>query len=363
MSSFRSRLAIVLSLVLTTALRGQLLEFSSDARSISLGQVYGGYDGFNSTCQFLLPKQEGFLEVEYGSRPFNWFSMEDLLYWHASLIFVPDQSQWFRFDYQRFNAGEFSVTEPTGPEVIDTKSPHEILLSFSYGRELFDGLFLNLTYKFYKEVDYPNFESSTLANVWRQASAHVGDLTLAYQHSFISERNFTTGVNLVAGISNLGTWIVDEKDRLFPITRFGRAGMIVSNALMNSEGNRIISAILTINYRRLLNMPESNWRNYWSGGVEVGAYDIAFLRASLRIDPFASVFGLSDKPLGSYGVGVRLPLEMVSSRLNGITLRFDYAAVPLDLAEPSGFFSTPDVKYNKVYGASISYNWSQGEIF
>jgi hypothetical protein len=363
MPSFRSRLVVILSLVLSNTLHSQLFEMSSDARSISLGQVYGGYDGFNSTCQFLSSKQERSLELEYGSRPVNWFSFEDMRYWHASLIFVPDQSQFFRFDYQRFDAGEFNVTGPTGPEVIDTKSPHEDLMSFSYGRELFDGLSLNLTYKFYKQSDYPDFESSTLANVWRQASAHVGDLTLAYRQSFISERNLTTRVVLVAGISNFGTWIVDDKDRLFPITRFGRVGMIVSNALLNSEGNRIMSAILTINYRRLLNMPESSWRNYWSGGVELGAYDMVFLRAGLRVDPFASVYGPSDKALGSYGVGLKLPLEMISRQLNGIVLKFDYTAVPLDLENPSGLSSTPEPKYNKTYGASITYNWSRGDIF
>lgn len=362
--TYRKQIAqtIFLTLICISPVFSQrmMFEYVTDARLASLGDnASGGFvDGYSLPLQSSYSLGRRITEVSYGSRVPIALRNLDTRSWHTSLFVPIDEKQTLTLFYHRLDWPTLYGTTAQDPEAPYEVKPYELIVGGAYNRALIRGFSCNIAVKYYYYGLSPT------------AKAYVADIGFSYFHNLFDFERFRGSISLGTSITNLGTRIkIENINTPYVIETSPIMRSIYFCATYNQEFLSLtrwykMNCLIAFRYRNVLNA-RSYWegRDYWSLGMELGYADIIFLRAGLSILPFSSMYGNDHQGAASYGLGIKVPFEELSSVLNLFSLKFDYAAIPLNTEILRDLFGIRDIKHDQIYTVRLGYDFSLSEIF
>lgn len=364
----QERLALAFIFAFTSILpvhaQGPLFELVSDARRAALGfnSAGGMVDGYSLRSQPSYFPLQNITEISYGSRSLSWIKSFDAGWWYTSLSVPIDEHQSFALFYHRFDFGSLNITDAS-PQIIGTLKPYELVFGGAYNRELIDGLNLGIAFKYYYQNENSSYIVSNPKYHNQTAKAYVGDLGLTYSQNLINSESLRGGLSFSSSITNLGTWIEASDGSILQVPRSLLLGVTYNQQFLNPNKWQRLNGLLALQYRGVLNNVYQDRRDYWNFGAELDYADIAFLRIGISILPFSSIFGNKGQGAVSYGFGINVPMDELSSSFSAVALKFDYAAIPFDSEIISGFLTSGGSRYNRIYTFRVGYDFSLSDLY
>ncbi|MGH2569047.1 MAG: hypothetical protein ACRDGA_11975 [Bacteroidota bacterium] len=334
-----------------------VFDFPSDARFISMGTagmgVPGSYPHYVSPAQLA---ENDYGELSYGVRPINWVKDLDARFSYLSISVPITASQTLGIFYDRYYQGTGLLTSSESPGGIGIVEPVEHLFGVSYARKIGEALSVGASLKQFRFTANPDAEATRAGYKQQTGNATIVDLGLSYFVPILNSEPVSSKLYFSTALMNFGTWINFSNDDVQQMPRYLRFGAAHDSRFSGTEFWQQYSILLSIQYQNILNEKDPGLRDYWSFGGELGWCDLIFLRTGITVLPYTSYFGNRNQGAATYGLGFSLPLKRIASSLERFHLKFDYAAVPLNLdLYPQFRFFLEDVRYNNVYSIRIVY--------
>lgn len=228
----------------------------------------------------------------------------------------------FALNYRHLDFGNLRNTFDT--TVITQITSDYGVIALSYATNILSPVAIGASIKHYTVFFGSNRTSAS------SFSSFYADLGL-----MISRKGFLgadSGIDSLHGgiaVQNLGG-TQDDREGLIPgpIGQFLRAGIAYDAGLFITDGEPLLRASATAEYRRLLNPAErkKDEVDFAGAGLELTAYNLSF-RLGTVIAPGANYFAAPHTLALRYGFGARLPLHELGIDVP-ITLSADYAYLP-----------------------------------
>lgn len=228
---------------------------------------------------------------------------------------------------------------------------------------MIDGLNLGIAFKYYYQNENSSYIASNPRYQNQTAKAYMGDVGLTYSQNLINSEELRGSLALSTSITNLGTWIETSDGLVRQVPRSLLLGVTYNQEFLNSSRWQRFDGLLILQYRGILNNVYQDRRDYWNFGTELGYADIVFLRIGISILPFSSIFGNKNQGAASYGFGINVPMEELSSSFSPLSLKFDYAAIPFDREILSSFLTSGGSRYNRIYTFRVGYDFNLSDLY
>lgn len=232
-----------------------------------------------------------------------------------------------------------------------------VIKQFSTGISTYD-VFSGLTYKevnrtyqlSFAKIILPNFKIGLSCKVFNHTkndeqfnnsiesnNAFLFDFGIHYSKEIGKIKNSIHQISFGAVLQNLGTdykekySLFSDKFFLVRLPRYFVIGFSYNLQLKNSSGNNDIEALITGQYKNLIN-PLNDEKfdvDYWGGGAEILIKNIFAARIGFIQLPEHKVYFERAKPLLRYGFGIVLPLEKIGINIP-LVFGIDYAFIPID---------------------------------
>lgn len=165
-----------------------------------------------------------------------------------------------------------------------------------------------------------------------QDAAVYVDLGFRY-HESILKSNVPDELSFAASLSHFGTSLGTAAD----LARSFRGGLAwkIAQPETTAFANQFFSGMITGQFKKVFNEGDfstdqikSN-KGYWSMGMEIGIWDMLFLRYGLYYRPYDSQYSYANNAQSNLGGGVRIPIHKIIHMESPLWLSIDYAMMHL----------------------------------
>jgi len=301
-------------------------EVPSDARSAALGEAFAAVANTPAALFYNvagLAQQRG-VAVQYGSRIFPVAApATNSVYSSGSAVFGSQSLGSFEVCYSMHSYNDnYNANLPRNPSVTNDTIPYDETtydMTAGYAHSISPSMDAGIGFGYtHRNINGIN------------ASAEWLDFGIRYHESLLKstipdEFSFGFSLNHIGSPIGYDDSLNSEED----LPRSFRAGIAwrIAQPDTNLLSNEFLSAMISGQYKNVLNEPNTSSKGYWSLGIEVGAWDVLYFRYGLQYRPFESVYSYADNGQANVGGGLKLPVHKLLGSTTPIYITADYASV------------------------------------
>ena len=319
----------------------------ADARSIALGEAFvaiaSGPAGMFYNVAGLASERGS--EIQFNTRDGFSPTYESRSLSHSEFAATLGTGMWggFGVRFKSYTSVDSFTVNPvsgaSGPlqRYLDSASTHTIDVAAAYATDLSPtmsvGAGIGMVRREYHWTTQPDFDP-------RQGAVGVTGnafyITAGFRyHESLLKSNVPDEFSFAASLEHYGTPL--DHDHVDPpaidLARTIRAGVAwrIAQPETTALSTEFLSALISGQFKKVLNEGDftadgfTSNKGYWSLGLELGIWNMFFVRYGLEYRPFTSPYSFQNNGQTNVGAGAHLPLHKVVGGTTPVWLDVDYA--------------------------------------